>query len=429
MKRLRFLAVFFSFLFVFSVTACGGGGGGGGGAQGAAPVVCNPASVANGAVDSSTCAITCDSGYTLSGATCVADPVLPRIKREGFKVIPETEYAEQIVSAMNESFAQTHSDWQTRATGIVSHVNTILNRNSGNKKSYVINKFMTYLDANATAMAAAQAVNGEFYIDNLYAANPGAGGTTVFNYVGESGKIPAGVGPFAKILCLFQGKVYSEVWTPGPLDSSLFTEISEGSRQFWSDYYDHFVGKYAHELGHSLGLAAEDRYNYIFSDQSGESPDLAYNIYYDAKYATDPMVKGVNKDGVWKFTDMDAWIINHNANHQYNGLELLYAIPAKIFVKVVDSSGIAVGGATVKAYGALDSDKVAQNMSSLLETLTTDGKGEVILTNDFPDKWLAKGVKASFAGKYTGKVLTLIDLQTVYLMEGQDTFVLVLTLQ
>lgn len=35
---------------------------------------CNPTSVANGLIDSSTCAITCNGGYTLSGATCTVIP-------------------------------------------------------------------------------------------------------------------------------------------------------------------------------------------------------------------------------------------------------------------------------------------------------------------------------------------------------------------
>src|SRR3989338_11633051 len=108
MKRINWIvAVLAVFLGLF---ISWGGGGGGSGAGGAAPpVVCNPASVAHGAVDPSTCAITCDTGYVLSlpGATCVS---LSRIKREGFKAIPEAEYAEQIVFAMIESFAKTHSD-------------------------------------------------------------------------------------------------------------------------------------------------------------------------------------------------------------------------------------------------------------------------------------------------------------------------------
>ena len=33
---------------------------------------CNPVSVSNGTVNAQTCAITCTSGYTLSGNTCIA---------------------------------------------------------------------------------------------------------------------------------------------------------------------------------------------------------------------------------------------------------------------------------------------------------------------------------------------------------------------
>jgi len=35
-------------------------------------LACNPASVSNGTVNVSTCTITCDSGFQLSGQSCVA---------------------------------------------------------------------------------------------------------------------------------------------------------------------------------------------------------------------------------------------------------------------------------------------------------------------------------------------------------------------
>ena len=434
MKRLRFL-VLFSFLFVFSVTACSGGGEGG--AQGAAPVVCSPVSVANGTVDASTCKITCNAGFALNGATCVA---LPRIKREGFKPIPEAEYAEQIVFAMNESFAQTHLDWQTRAQGIVNHINVVMNRNANNRKSYSIGRFMTYPDADIKEMAQGE-IREAFFLDNNFTGNSNGAGTTIFmlmvdNSVDLAGIFLDGLGnsfeqDIYKSVGGQPGKKFATAWIADQMNDSLFTDVNPELKNFYPDWYDLKVGVFVHEaVGHGLGLAGEDQYNYNFTDQTGVLPDLgSYTLGLTDAYLGDPMTGGYGPAILWKFADFNAWVIDKNANHQYSAQEVMYGIPAEIRVRVVNSQGAAISGATVTTFGALDTKKTTKyEMRVLLETLTTDVNGEVVIKNDFPDIWLAKGIKAAYGNKYAGQYLILTDLEIAYLQQGLERYLITLTL-
>ena len=341
---------------------------------------------------------------------------------------------------MNESFAQTHSDWQARAQGIIDHVNVVLNRNEGNRKSYSVGRFMTYPDADFLKMAKGE-IPENFFLDNGFSSD--GGGTTIFYYILEDYhsivQIFLGSGlpapDFEKdVYRSIDGKMkrFATAWLAEGVDDSLFTEVNPDIRNFYPNWYDLKTAGVLHEaVGHGLGLAAEDQYNYNFKDKTGTLPDLGtYTLGLTDEYWGDPMTGSGGPASLWKFAPFNAWVIDKNANHQYSVYEVMYGIPAEIKVKVVDSYGMAINGAAVTVFGALDAKKTAHHeMKTLLETLTTDANGEAVIKNDFPDTWLAKGIKASHNGKYAGQYLILTDLEIAYLRQGLDKYVITLTLQ
>jgi hypothetical protein len=131
-----------------------------------------------------------------------------------------------------------------------------------------------------------------------------------------------------------------------------------------------------------------------------------------------------------KFAPLNAWIISRNTNHQYSAAQLLFAIKTmQVKVRVVDASGNSVAGATVQSFSGISATDWSQD-SRLLETLPlTDANGMAPLTNDFATVWHAKVVKASQGSRIGGKFITTVDLQETYWMQGQNEFILTITIQ
>lgn len=482
MRKRGILTVFLVILLAVSITACGGGGGGGGSGGGGAPPIIYSLTVAKSGAGSGTitsvpaginCGTDCTEDYTSgtavsltampylgfrlngwlgdcsgTGGGCVVtmDDVksvtatfasaTPSVKEDGFAPIPDSEYTEKIIFAVNEDFAVSHNGWEVKAQGIIDHINVVLDRSAGNKKRYAVKEFITYKISELGVID----TNPKFYFDNGFTsrfvvndkpASP-AGGTTIFIFMAETAdqEIPEkfnrfGGAPYMSTIFL-SGRAYFQVWKRYLTTSSLLTEVAESIKNGWpNNWRDVMVGALLHELGHSLGLAIPDEwYSYNFDDFSEGSPDLRHWQY--EMYPGDPMTAWLDSGTPMKFADFNAWVIGKNANHQY--YDISEAIPKDIKVKVVDAQGFPVFGATVKVYGAVKKGGTITDMGVLLETLIANVDGEVVITNDFPDVWVAKGVKASLNGKYAGSVLTLTDLEISWLLKKMDTHTLTLTL-
>lgn len=367
-------------------------------------------------------------------------PTTPSIKVDGFAAIPSSQYTENITIVMNENFAAGHADWQTKAQTMLDEENTTLNRTVGNKKQYV-GKFMTLLDANVVSMFE-NGPDSSYYIDNGFTR---CGGTTVFFYLYDGianrpsffANSPNGF-RYGRIAS--DGRILEEVWIPYDVSNSPFTNLVQGTLE-----YEIASSRLKHELGHTNGLAAEEWYRYQFQDFTGVLPNLgAYSR--QNQFPNDPMCCSGSLTP--EFAPFNSWIINKNANHQYNLEEILEGVPSILKVKVVDSTNTAISGATVKVFaalwgsvatdGSLESDAPVTGPIPLLSG-STDANGEFVINSDdaitstyggvtIPHKFStglsAKIIKVEYSGKVAGAFLTLTDLEIAYLQNGLDTLVI-----
>jgi hypothetical protein len=369
-------------------------------------------------------------------------PTTPSIKVDGFVAIPDDQYTESIVMVMNENFASSHSNWQTIAQVMLDEENTALNRTAGNKKQYVIGRFMTLLDANVVTMYE-NGPDSSFYLDNGFTR---CGGTTVFFYLydGIANKPSFESGGLHHVRSSSDGRILEEVWISYDIASSPFTNLVQGTLA-----YDIESNALRHELGHTAGLAAEEWYRYQFQDFTGVLPNLgAYSR--QVQFPADPMDSGVGVGVLTEFAPFNSWLININANHQYNLKEVIEGVPAILKVKVVDSANNPISGATVQVFaalwgsvaanGGLISDIPVTSSIPLLNGLT-DANGEFLINSDdtitsthegvtLPHKFStglsAKIIKVASGGKVAGTFLTLTDLEKAYLQDGLDTLVITL---
>jgi hypothetical protein len=359
----------------------------------------------------------------------------PSIKTDGFAAIPDSQYSESITVVMNENFASGHSNWETKAQTMLDEMNAALNRTVGNKKQYTVGKFMTLLDANVESMYAS-GPDSSYYIDNGYAR---CGGTTVFFYLYDgAANMPSFFAGYPNGFrwgrIASDGRILEEVWIP--YDTSIgspFTNFVQGTLD-----YEIAVNPLFHELGHSLGLAAEEWYRYQFQDFTGVLPNLgAYSR--PNQFPADPMAAGAVAQP--EFAPFNSWLINKNANHQYRLEEIIEGVPDVIKVKVVDSANSPISGATVQVFAALWGSVPVTDPVLLINT-TTDTNGEAVINSDdaatstyggvtyahkFGVSVSAKIVKVASGGKVAGAFLTLSDLEVAFLQNGLNTLVIELT--
>ena len=446
-------------VFCFVVSACGGGGGGE--SSTTTNTTTNP--------DPPVCVETAwtpdpstkDLGTTFTQTSNCGTPrsavgtkpptnsdVVFEIKRLGFAAVPANEKNVGIVWAINETGAALIPNWQSGAQTVVDYVNTVLAKTT--TKQLHIEKFKVYPDNGYDNARNDPA----FYYNNGFVAgrnNYSLQGQTIFTFIYTNlSQVPNSIRgrgvTSASAGTVRIGDVYFsiDVIIENATLSSLLGKAQVDANAHSVGHWEQSLFDYLHESGHSFDLNCDEGYNYVWTDQSGVLPNLgSYNarteypndpMYMEMRLAFDLPAPAVE----YRFNDFNSWLIEKNANMQYDCNNIGPGVPAKVSVKVVDVNGYAVVGASVKTFGAADNDPFngQENMQTQLEDLTTDANGMVKLTTtEFKSiafipygNWIAIGIKASSNGKYAGQVLTLTDLEKAYLQQGINDYVITLKL-
>lgn len=431
--------VFVSLLLVALFSGCGGGGSSGASGQ---TQQGTDTSGSNGNSDSD---LTNPGNDNPETGTPGTDPIVeqPRIKTQSFTAIPQSQMEETVVFVTNDSFANAHPNWTMHAQVAVDQFNLVLAKTT---TKHITAIFKTCPD-NAFANAA---TDPTFHHDNNFSS--GAGGTTIFDFVyTDASQIPeiVKIGDLRTAnasAIVLNGKRYEHVFISESASLSILlgkAVVDLNSRSV--GHYEQALFPLFHEWGHTLSLAADEGYNYVFTDQSGDLPNLG-SYSRRTTFPNDPMSMEAwftfdlpAPVITYQFSPFNSWLIQKNANHQYNLWEITQGIPSQVWIKVT-RGGAAVAGAEVKLYAAAKNAIVfdnsnAVNLRTVLGTFTTDAQGYVKLqTSRIWDMWenneyIAWGIKAAQAGAHAGTLLTVTDLESAFLKDGINTLELSLQLQ
>jgi len=350
------------------------------------------------------------------GPTCLSDYV--------FREISTKELTENITFAVNKEYADSHPEWQERAGELIDYINNVLSQNTG--KRYKISKFLTY----PTSKYPSLSDDGDYHLsDGSY------GGTTIFYFVYDHATdVPKIVSDTnfvnAASKSVIDGQVFYNLWLVNRDTLHVLmgrTLLSQQENQT-EETYDSFMTLPLHELGHTLGLAFGEWYNYDFVDKTNIPPNLGNYSFKDI-YPYDPMAMAERFP--YKFSGLNASLTRLNANHQFSFEDIAKMHSPKAFVRVKDDNGNSVSGATVKVFGAKkNAFYTKDNGQPLLQLLTTDSSGMVEIDNidsnfqlnDSPTVgWVAKIIKASKSGKSGGSIFTLVDSQISCIVNKSQT--------
>ena len=199
-------------------------------------------------------------------------------------------------------------------------------------------------------------------------------------------------------------------------------------------------------MGHSLSLASPDWYLYEYEDLTPEPPKLQpYSL--NQMYPMDPQtgVGGTSlihyPDNLWKFSDLNVFIINHGLCNTITMDQIRTAMPKNVVVRVKDVTGNIVPGAKVNVYGINNQYRRYGNSDPsyfvLKLTVTTDASGnatiktpqELTLIPPIFGNFDTEIVKVSKDGKYGGSFLSTYDLQRTRLMQNKTTHYLDIIIQ
>ena len=306
---------------------------------------------------------------------------------------------------------------------MIDYVNNTLSKNT--RKRYLIEKFIVYNTSDYQKLDQQE----ENYIDN--GTNVG---TTVFEYIYPQSGIPDIVAnsPFPNTATerILDGKKFKGVWIVEYEAISVLRERQTiEAEKRTPGTYDFQMGVVLHELGHTIGLGFPERYTFEFNDLTGELPNLG-NYSLDRLQPDDPMTRKLSST-VWRFSDINAFIINKNATHQYDLFEIGKFEPLRIMVLVIDKANKPVINATVKVYGAKRNCTACTDNPGqpLLQTLQTNEEGlvEIDSLSPYPDYpkyeygWVAKIIKVSKGGVRAGVIATFVDTQKTCLLLGGGT--------
>jgi len=379
-------------------------------------------------VSTSPLATTQKEAVSTSVSTPTPTPALTQATKQCppfFKVISDLDYVEKIVFAINKEGTEIIPDWRAGAQRIIDYVNNTLSKNT--RKRYRIEKFIVYNTSDYQKLDQQR----ENYIDNGNGTNSG---TTIFEYIYPQSGIPDivanSVFPNTATERILDGKKFKGVWIVEYEAISVLREKQTiEAEKRTPGTYDFQMGVVLHELGHSLGLGFPERYTFEFSDLTGELPNLGtYSL--DRLQPGDPMTHRQSSIA-WSFSDLDAFIINNNASHQYDLFEIGKFEPSHTIVRVTDKANKPVTNATVKVYGVKRncvgcSDNPGQ---PLQQALRTDEKGlvEIDSLSPIPNHpkynygWVAKIIKVSKDGMRAGTFATFVDAQTACLINATET--------
>ncbi|MBI2638011.1 hypothetical protein HYW83_00265 [Candidatus Peregrinibacteria bacterium] len=371
--------------------------------------------------------------------------------------LPQNIVEQKIVFAVNQGFAKRYPSWQQGAKEVINFINTVLAKNTW--KRLTIERFMTYPDA-APGSKPRDTIdkiikNPKYHFLNR-TDESAFGGMTIFYYVapnlgilGTSGALdrlrgkPYGKGKNYGTVVIFENEQYStlKLDDTSPLDSNdplyvkkfLFQENSKVNRQ-------RAMRVVLHEVGHALGLAHPDWYEFSFDDGSSEPPLMDFSQYEPAAlYPTDPMTFGdaLTPENA-EFSNLNAQMLNRNAFLKLSIGEIFQLLARNVVVRVKNEKGKTVAGARVKVFGvdyeiknAAPEKKRSKKYFPLRQTLRTDSEGKVKIKPPLGDLDMKKGrrffaeiIKVAKDGKVGGAYLDTIMLQKARILDELDTFVL-----
>lgn len=359
---------------------------------------------------------------------------LPSESREkcppDFDPVPTEPVIEKIVIAIDEESAVKFPNWKNNVLYLTDYINSVLAKNT--QKRYQIEKYMTYSISEYETLGS----NKDFHFNNGY------GGTTIFFYVRRGdGPLPDIVNDSGLVNVASYNHIdnlpYQNVWLVENHNINMLMDkilIEAGG----INPNGALAGRLLHELGHTNGLAFSEWYSYNFEDKTHEPPELPPYSYYSLE-PQDPMSSSNQNGGDYKFSELNAWIINHNTRHTINYVEIANFFAPKTIVKIVMPDGSLVSEATIKIYGAKKNCFYCKNNDPmpLLQTLLTNMNGEAEIENVSPNfelsetsntPWMAKIIKAYKNEKTGSAVFTLVDSQKTCMIIGSNVHYINITI-
>lgn len=343
--------------------------------------------------------------------------------------ISEQTIEEKIVFAVNEDFANVYPDWENAANEIIDYMNTILAINT--KKRLKIGRYVTYEVPPEDSLALTLQnirMDPAFSLPNS-SDDSLWGGLTIVYYVGPKFE-EGGLGGFGG-LGARRGKNYGTATIYDEEEDTLLRGKTYYEQQYgdnWEDSYSADAIITLHEVGHALGLAFPDWYLYDYGDLTNEAPLLdlfPYNVNF-SRYPGDPMTNNPGESP--RFSDLNALIINKNAQKQLTGTQIFSLLTRNVIVRVKDSNGDPVPWATVKVFGIKQGsiEFYGTDLFVLRQTIQTNENGEVTIKAplgqiDMPPEefiFIADLVKVSKNDKLGAGYVDTIMLQEARLING-----------
>lgn len=349
-------------------------------------------------------------------------------RRQGFlnNEITREQELEQITFVVNSGLAALYPNWQTNAQQLIDGYNRILSVNT--RKQFRIGEFkvLPTLDH----LCPGELPNHPEY----FLSNGSYGGMTIFYTIDDPGTPPP-------TNCEFSFAVAGEQTINGQSFGTVFMNSGYDPNLEYPSLGSLTV--LIHEAGHAA-FSLADWYLYFYEsapveDNTGITPILnPYVPEFLNGNINDPMINA----GEMPYSDFNAFIINHNANHRFNtGVMRSFFLSKRVKLKVVDQRELPVANAEVKIFGmrknALEVGLIGEQ--PLLQTLRTNNQGEVDLpmpssaiVNRFDDPSLdytVKAVKVSKNNLAAGSYYSTLDLQHDVLMNGKDIYEIKLVLK
>jgi hypothetical protein len=340
--------------------------------------------------------------------------------------VPTTPVVEKIVFAVNKDFADQYPDWKTRADRIVADVNTGFAQTT--QKRFEIGKYITYefnekqppfnsieaLTSNPASYVVPNKTNN-VVLPQKISCNTGR--LLIYLVAGDDVTLesPSGGNYYSPSNdSVFGFAIIYERKTKSTLLKEDYPYMDDLESTYWNA-----LKMVAHELGHSLGLAIPEWYNYEYEDLTSVPPTLLpYSL--NAMYPFDPQANVGGSpiihypDKLWKFSDLNSFIINHGLCRGITMEQIKSATANTIIVRVKDIAGNIVKNATVNFV--------------LKQSVQTDDTGnatiktpkDLTLTPPIAGNFDSEIVKVSKNGKYGGDYLTTYDLQRTRLLNNKN---------
>ncbi len=343
---------------------------------------------------------------------------------------------EAVMFAVEEEFANSHTDWKEEAKNVVDYINTTVM--SDTNKKFKIDKFKTFngSDWDSIASDPEYHIFKKGYCGLTFAVSPieeTKMSTATINEI--NGKnCPTAYYSSEVEDSILNGKQFFIDKYGDEHNNPRYPDLSNGEIIYYTSFYT-----IIHEMGHALGLAYPEWYFYEFSDHTELQPTLQQYSFAES-YPAEAM--GKNNEVALNFSPLSKFIVAHNFKYGLTLFDIGKFIPRKAVVRVKKANGIVVPNANVKVFAGLNGCWFCNSEQSrfgigedgkniLLQNLSTNSNGEVEVertettwTHSEGDTpiWLGKIIKVEADGLTGGAYLTTFDLQKAKILDDIDTY-------